>query len=203
MKRSALFPLLIMCLILNSVAQETGKKAITPKENSKVTREYDENGNLIRFDSTYTYSWSGDTTFMKSFSPENFSNQFKNQFGFFPDSIFSGHSFFDEFDPFFNLPFSSKQDSVWMKRFGIYPQFHNFQFPGDSLVMNNHGFDNFFEFFMNNPNDSTRSKTLEKGQPIPGPKSMDEMMKMFQEQMKAMEEQHRKFFEDRPKWQEF
>jgi hypothetical protein len=203
MKRFALFSFMTMCLILYSLAQKPNQKSKSPVENSTVKREYDENGNLIRFDSTYTYSWSGDTTLMKSFSPENFPDPFDNHFGLFQDSIFSGHSFFDEFDHFFAQPFSGKQDSVWMKRFGIHPEFHKFQFPGDSLAMNHHGFDNFFEFFLNNPNDSTHTKALKKGQQIPGPKSMDEMMKMLHEQMKAMEEQHRKFFEDQPKWQEF
>lgn len=202
MKRFILFSFMTMCLIINSLAQKPDQKSNSPKENSTVKREYDENGNLIRFDSTYTYSWSGDTTLMKSLSPENFPDLFDYPFGFFQDSTFRGHSFFDEFDQFFAQPFSGKQDSVLMKRFGIRPQFHNFHSQGDSLAMN-HGFDNFFEFFSHNPNDSIHSKTPRKGQQIPQPKSMDEMMKMLHEQMKAMEEQHRKFFEDQPKWQEF
>lgn len=202
MRRFILFSFTTMCLIINSVAQQPRQKPNSPKENSTVKREYDENGNLIRFDSTYTYTWSGDTTLMKSLSPENFLDPFDNQFGFFQDSTYTGHSFFDDFDQFFAQPFGEKQDSVFMKRFGIRPQFHNFNSPGDSLAMN-HGFDNFFEFFSNNPNDSIHPKTPKKGQQMQQPQSMDEIMKMLREQMKVMEEQHRKFFEDQPKWQEF
>lgn len=139
---------------------------------------------------------------MKSLSPENFPDPFDNQFGFFQDSTYTGHSFFDEFDQFFAQPFSGKQDSVWMKRFGIRPQFHNFHSQGDSLAMN-HGFDNFFEFFNTKPKDSIHSKSLKNGKQMPQPKSMEEMMKMLQEQMKAMEEQHRKFFDDQQNWKEF
>ena len=202
MKCFLLYSLMTMCLIINSLAQQPKQKSNSPKENSTVKREYDENGNLIRFDSTYTYSWSGDTIFMKSISPENMPDLFDNQFGFFRDSTFTGHSFFDEFDRFFELPFSGLRDLVWMKRFGIQPQFHHFHSQGDSLAMN-HGFDHFFEFFNNNPNDSVFSNELKKGLRTPHRQSMDEMMKLFREQMKTLQEQHRNFFEDQPNWMEF
>lgn len=203
MKRFILFSFMTMCLIINSLAQHPNQKSNSPKENSTVKREYDENGNLIKFDSVYTYSWSGDTTLMKSLSPENFSDLFDNHFGFFQDSTFTGHSFFDEFDPFFAQPFGGKPDSVWMKKFGIRPHSPNFQFHGDSLAVNPHSFDNFFEFFNNGPNDSIPSKSLKNGKQMPEIKSMDEMIKMLHEQMKAMKEQQKKFFSDQPEWQEF
>lgn len=200
MKLFIAFLFMTMCLMLNSVAQETDKKAITPKENSKVTREYDENGNLIRFDSVYTYSWSGDTTLLPSLSPENFPDPFGNYFRFSPDSALAGNPFFDGFEQFFGQPFRGEQDSALMKKFGIHPPLHYFQFYGDSLSMNFPDFGDFFNNFRGNRGDSI---SVGEDQLFSQPKSMDEMMKMLQQQMNEMEERHRKFFKEEPKRQEF
>lgn len=51
MTRLALFLVMIMSVIVTS-AQKTTKKLDAPKESSTVKREYDDKGNLIRFDST-------------------------------------------------------------------------------------------------------------------------------------------------------
>ena len=56
MKRFVLFSFLNLCLIVGVLAQNQDKKQNQPKENSKVTKEYDEKGNLTKFDSVYTYS---------------------------------------------------------------------------------------------------------------------------------------------------
>ncbi|MCL8006262.1 hypothetical protein M8845_02375 [Gelidibacter japonicus] len=82
-----------------------------PKGSWKVNREFDENGNLIRYDSTY--SWSSNTKFnnlseserdslIRSFKSKFFKNYsvFENQgFGdvFSSDSLFIRHYFNDEF----------------------------------------------------------------------------------------------------------
>lgn len=82
-----------------------------PKGTWKVDKEFDENGNLIRYDSIY--SWSSNNKFdnlsmkgrdslVKSFESKFFRNfsQFENQ-GFenmfAPDSLFSKHFFNDNF----------------------------------------------------------------------------------------------------------
>ena len=65
MKQFLLSVILAMCLILNSLAQKPVQKSNSPKEDVKVNREYDEKGNLIKFDSIHTYNWSGDTTMVK------------------------------------------------------------------------------------------------------------------------------------------
>ncbi len=89
------------------------KKTLTeePKGTWKVDKEFDENGNLIRYDSIY--SWSSNSVFddlsmigkdslVKSFESKFFRNfsQFENQ-GFenmfTPDSLFSKHFFNDDF----------------------------------------------------------------------------------------------------------
>ncbi|MFY9151446.1 MAG: hypothetical protein WAO52_05495 [Prolixibacteraceae bacterium] len=190
MKRLILFSMATMCLAMNLLAQKSEKKINAPKENSKVTKEYDEKGNLTRFDSVYTFSWSGDTT-LNTISPDQFQNLFGDHFGFFPDSSFMGNSFFKNFDEFFTNPFNDQPDSVMMKRFGIHPDPRFFGFDNDSINMIPRQLDDFFQFFNQSDRDSTRSSSS-----FHKPKSMDEVMKMFQQQMKEMEEQQRKFFKN-------
>lgn len=80
-----------------------------PHSNFKVEREYDEDGNLIRYDSVYTYSWStfDDSTFTDSLSHVwefNFDNSFG---GMFPDHSFFFHNdslIGNNFDYFFQIP---------------------------------------------------------------------------------------------------
>ena len=55
-----------------------------PKEDIKVNKEYDENGNLIRYDSTYTYYYSnieGDVIAADSIF-NNFRNMFEDNYSF-------------------------------------------------------------------------------------------------------------------------
>lgn len=201
MKRFVLFSFMTMCLIINLLAQKSNQKSNSPKENSTVKREYDENGNLIRFDSTYTYSWSGDTTLMKQMNPEDMNNFFNGHLKFFNDSSFFGNSFFDDFDQMFSHHMGMMPDSTLMKKFGK-QEFHSFKFDSDSLAEDFPDFNHFFGFTFPEKNDSVSAKG--KKEPFATNRhSMDDVMKMFQEQMKAMEEQHRKFFKEEPKWQEF
>ena len=82
----------------------------TPKGAWKVNKEFDENGNLIRYDSIY--SWSSNSKFdnlsitkdslRKSFRSKLFKNfsEFENkgfQNMFSQDSLFSNHFFYDSF----------------------------------------------------------------------------------------------------------
>jgi hypothetical protein len=77
-----------------------------PKFKANVNRKYDKNGNLIQFDSTYTYSYSGPAHIM---SGDSLFRQFRSYFGGsvpgFPDLRsgpgFLGDSLFFK-DPFFN-----------------------------------------------------------------------------------------------------
>src|SRR5665647_1513463 len=63
----------------------------TPEEKSIVNKEYDENGNLIQYDSTYTWQWNSDSTFNFSFD-DNFA--FGKEFPeIFADSIFQHFGF--------------------------------------------------------------------------------------------------------------
>lgn len=194
MKRIVVFSFMNLCLIVSLLAQNSDKKQKLPKENSKVTREYDENGNLTKYDSVYTYSWSGDTTMLKSFSPKDFPKLFGENFGFFPDSTLNGNSFFDDFDQLFAQPFNGIRDSILMKQFEPFHHFKDFHYPNDSTALNFNDLNNLFKENGENKNDSISSKLPHNSLRLQ-PKSMEEMMQMLQLQMKEMEEYQRKFFQ--------
>ncbi|MGQ8338676.1 hypothetical protein ACUNWD_19115 [Sunxiuqinia sp. A32] len=99
MKKTVSFFILLFAVnYLVAQEVETGK---LPNEQSRVNKEYDENGNLICFDSTYVKSWSSDST-MNLIDFESIQKEMKdllgsNFNGFFSDSISSGN------DPFRDL----------------------------------------------------------------------------------------------------
>ena len=73
--------------------EETNKSINQPQTEVTVNKEYDENGNVIRYDSTYSYYYSnidGDYLLEDSII-SNFKDYFNKNFGF-PSS-----PFFDEF----------------------------------------------------------------------------------------------------------
>lgn len=200
MKRQVLFSATAIFLALNLMAQKAEKKIITPRENSKVTKEYDENGKLTRYDSVYSFSWSGDTTLLNQISPDQFKNLFGDRFGNFPDSTFMGDSFLKNFDDFFAQPLDALPDSIRMKRFGNQRYFQFFGFDQDSLGFGFPGFDNFFGDFGKLEQDSITTG-MHKHPGKPQSKSMEEMMNMLQEHMKKIQKQHQKFIEDQESWQ--
>jgi len=199
MKRYLTIIPLLMCTLASTQAQQTDRKSKSPKEDIKVNREYDENGNLIRFDSLYSYSWSGDTTFLKSFSPEDFPDPFR----FFSDSTFRGNSIFDGFDQMFSTPFSAKRDSLLRQKFGMLHPFNSFGLDNDSVISDWNDFDLLFDQLHSEKKDSVSSKIRGNGQIPKLPKSADQMMKILQQRMLEMEQQQQKFFKERPKWEEF
>jgi len=202
MKRIAVIFALAICFSFHSKAHKNDQKPNTPKEDIKVNREYDEKGNLIKFDSVYSYSWSGDSTLMNSISPENLPELFGNHFRNFPDSAFFGGSFFGDSDPFINL-FSGKPDSILLKQFGPNSHFHSFEFKNDSLAMHFKSFEDFFEDFGIAQKDTISAKSpQQKFYGFPNG-SMDEMLKIFEDQMRQMEEHQKKFFNEDPKLKEF
>jgi hypothetical protein len=192
----------------NSLAQNKDSKSNSPKEDIKVNREYDEQGNLIKFDSTYTYNWSGDTTLVNSMSTEDLNRFFDDHFKFFNDSSFIGDSFFNDFNQLFSNPFSTRRDSVLMKKFGM-DHFHSFNFNNDSLAVNFKNFDDFFGQMKPDKSDSISSKAPKVPFSAKHPRTMDDMMKMLQQQMQEMEGMQRKFLDahqnskNQPKLKEF
>jgi len=111
----------------NSQSQPNNHEKTPPKTDIKVTKEYDDKGNLIRYDSIYTWYYStfdSDKEMIDSVM-RNFSLRFNQSFPysqslFFNDYFrreFSDTSFFEDFfkDDFFNRRF--RQDIQYMDRF--------------------------------------------------------------------------------------
>jgi len=97
---------------------DKGKKS--PQTNIEVNKEYDEQGNLIRYDSTYSYSYS---TFDNDSIPADsifnmFRDHFNHQYGFSDDPFFKDFFFPDSLmkDQFFNHDFFMKHFRDNMKQ---------------------------------------------------------------------------------------
>ena len=119
--------------------QDMGKNK--PHEEFKVNRKYDENGNLIEFDSTYTSYYSnikGDTLAVDSIM-KNFQMYFNDhfavigpEFNFNSDSTFH-HDFFS--DDFFQKQFS-EQDKLMLRMMREMDSIKNQYFQMNSQDMN-------------------------------------------------------------------
>ncbi|NOY96236.1 MAG: hypothetical protein GXO81_07645 [Chlorobi bacterium] len=102
---SIVFSSIIFSLMLNSCNGQTGNKAKghskkdQPKADIIVKKEYDKDGNLIKYDSTYYYYYSNIEN--DTIARDSIFNQFR--------SYFNQKYFFSE-DPFFNDLFF--QDSL-------------------------------------------------------------------------------------------
>lgn len=193
MKAGFLFLIVSLFLALGTNAQKTDQKPNSPQEKSTVKREYDEKGNLIRFDSTYTYSSSGDTILNQSISPEKIQEFFSEHFGNKSDSSFTGNSFFEGFDQFFSDPFSSRSDSTFIKKFKMSPHFHGFLINPDSMALSQKDFDSFFDPFFDTPDDSVLSKLPKTEQQS---KSMKDMMDMIRKHMQELQKNQQQLFDD-------
>ena len=91
--------------LITCSGQEKGKEEkiseINPNTNVKVNKEYDENGNLIRYDSTYSYFYSsteGDTLQIDSIL-RHFRNRFNEHYFFSEDPYFKELFFEDSLMP--------------------------------------------------------------------------------------------------------
>lgn len=83
------FVFLFCLLFFNCSGQDKQKSeesTIKPNENVQVNKEYDEFGNLIRYDSIYSYSYSSNSKLQDSLK-QKFQQHF-NQHSFFNDSFF-------------------------------------------------------------------------------------------------------------------
>ncbi len=95
----------------NEIKEESEKIAQQPKGAWKVDKEFDENGNLIRYDSIYSWSSKGTLNDFASLNKDSLLNSFESKFyrnfsqfkdqGF--DNIFSQDSLFSK--SFFNDDF--------------------------------------------------------------------------------------------------
>jgi hypothetical protein len=153
-----MFVIMAVCDIVYS--QPDSIKKQLPQEKVTVNKEYDENGNLISFDSTYFYSSSGDTTLRRFPDDIDFSDFFdwKGNF-FFNDSAliddplegfhFNNHEF-EKFYKHFSELFS---DSVDHDLFS-YRNDSIFKFHRDSTQAFHFRNDEFMQEFEKQLNDS-------------------------------------------------
>ncbi len=103
MNKKIVITVLILFSFFVGFSQQNAKerhqdKTNQPQTDIKVNKEFDEKGNLIRYDSTYTYFYSSD-----NISPEmmdSLMNSFNNQFGI--NFYFGQSPFYDSDNQFFN-----------------------------------------------------------------------------------------------------
>jgi hypothetical protein len=143
--------LLLICPAI--FAQEKEEKTQNPGEKITVNKEYDDQGNLIRFDSTYVFEWHGDTMMAFpnggnfTFTPNGFPDMDNFMNHFFGDSVFNS-----PFGGNWNQEFMRRHEEM-MKNFG-FPFDENgfmdsFSFGSDSLnfFFQNDSTGNFTPFF--------------------------------------------------------
>lgn len=109
--------LVIFILMPNLYGQEGKTKKEQPDVQIDVRREYDENGNVNRYDSSYSFSWSYDG----SMDLDSLFESLRNNFGISPfddddffEDPFHGVPFNDTLgDEFFNAPFFEQEPRYW------------------------------------------------------------------------------------------
>jgi len=161
MKRFVFLVILFLAFVV--VQAQSQKSTAQPNEQSKVTREYDDNGNLIRFDSTYVKSWSSDSTLnradidqLQKQMEEMFGGSFGEDSGSFIGGPFPGSEkeFFKQFEqqfgdstgelPGFQNSFHDFEElhEQMMQRFGQFFRNDSVQFQNDTVPGQMH-----FDFF--------------------------------------------------------
>ena len=143
MKKWMIFALLLT-LSFSSCNGQKDKKGtkpdLKPNENVIVNKEYDENGNLIRYDSTYTYFYSNiDSDKVRDSILKNFKEQFNQQFWFSDEPFFDDFFFNDSLmqrdfytNDFFTKRFQKdmqKMEQLFREMDSIKNQFYQGQFP--------------------------------------------------------------------------
>jgi hypothetical protein len=164
MKKLVLFVVMLFAGILVFAQEKSKSKG--PDQQISVKKEYDEQGNLIRYDSSLVRSWSSDTTlnmadldamqFMKGsvFShffgdsaslangpfPDLHKDPFERFHGDIPDSVFNWNDTTGTKMPGMRFPFSDfdKMQEQMMEQFGQF-------FQNDSIHSGNQNFNFFFD----------------------------------------------------------
>ena len=140
--------LVLLVLTAGFLSANAQQKQTKPEEKSIVNKEYDENGNLITYDSTLVWSWSGDSAFQFEFPMNDFftGKDFPGFGEMFSDSVFAkhfNHPFFDfkqfDNDEFFGQFENQFPDSAFSQHFEFFGD-SAFVFPFDFGA----GFDNDF-----------------------------------------------------------
>jgi len=205
MKRFVFLMLIILLAggIAYSQSDKTKKKKNSPQEKVTVNKKYDENGNMVSFDSTYVYSWSGDST-MNGIPDSINIPDFFNWKGNFSsnDSVFMGDPFSDfgfdndDIESFFDH-FSDMFPDSLRQRLYSYKNDSTFHFYGDSLgSFSFNGDGRMPDFQWHLKNDSSAVKLFsEPGEFFPNDSIWEKHRELIEKQMKEMEEFQKKFFE--------
>lgn len=120
MKKLLLFALAIVIMLLSCDGQSKRENknpqeiSNQPQTEIKVNKEYDKDGNLVKYDSTYSYFYSnieGDSVLRDSIF-RDFKSQFNQQYLFSKDPFFNDFFFIDSL-----LPFDFYRDDFFSTRF--------------------------------------------------------------------------------------
>ncbi len=165
MKKSIVIAIFLCVSVFAAEAQHQ-KKQEAPDHQSIVNKEYDEDGNLIKYDSTFISTWSTDTSFHFGFPadsiPFNFPGIEQFMHNFWNDSLSGDFSFPNQpftfgfqFSPFGDDDFGSFMpptfpDSMFSHQFPFHVDslFFNFGFnqtPGQKPQIDSHFFEDFEE----------------------------------------------------------
>jgi len=99
MKKNISFIAAVTVFTIAATAQTSIENNRKPDERIIVNKEFDEQGNLLRYDSAYSFQWFSDTTFsLPDFGGwETFFNKGKSFPNFFNDSMLFDMPFFKNF----------------------------------------------------------------------------------------------------------
>jgi len=140
MKRTVLFMVMLLPVSLLFAQKQSPSGHKNPDEQIKVKKQYDEQGNLIGYDSTYIRSWSSDTT-MTSIDPDDMRREMEHFFRddfrkFFSDSTAFGddlqEKFLQQFQNFRDQ-FDQDNDSTQTAMPGM-PSFSDFDKLRDEMM---------------------------------------------------------------------
>lgn len=201
MKRILIFQMFFLTGVLAVQAQQ---KQTIPQEKSIVNKEFDENGNLLKYDSTYVWQWNPDSTFNFSFDDKfAFGKQLPGMFEeFFNDSVFEQFGFLNkrDFQPFGDEDFfrhfqHSFPDSIFIQGFpfeqdSIFSFDFGNQFPG-SIDPNTFGFKELEDL-----QKQLQEKFNQHHLMVPefkSPEQKEEWEKLIQKQQKEKEELMKKW----------
>jgi hypothetical protein len=194
MKKIAILLVIFFCVSAPIYAQKN-----TPQEKSIVNKEYDENGNLIQYDSTFVWQLNSDSTMNFSFDDNfAFGKEFPEMFGeFFGDSVFENFGFLNEHH------FPSFNDEEFFRHFQhSFPDsmfIQGFPFEQDSIFSFDFGnqFPGKFDFReLEDLQKQLQEKFNHQNLNFPefkSPEQKDEWEKLMQKQQKEKEELMKKF----------
>lgn len=189
---------------LTQVNAQEQEKNQNPDEQITVNKKYDENGNLIQFDSAYVHRWSSDSTMQFAFPDNDFFagkdfpdiDQFLQDF--MNDSIAGMHHGLSPFDhdEFFN-PFGQAFPDSMMQNFSFHHDSAYFNFPMDSLKKLPPGFMPNFDELMQGLKDHLEGTIPDPYFNMPPKFQSPEQQKEWQQ---LMEKQRKEMEEFRKKW---